>query len=25
VVWNNTAMAQKYQNEFDRLFGEAMD
>ena len=25
VVWNNTAMAQKYQTEFDRLFGEAMD
>ena len=25
VVWNNTAMAQRYQSEFDRLFSEAMD
>jgi len=25
VVWNNTAMAQKYLGEFDRLFGEAVD
>jgi phosphatidylserine/phosphatidylglycerophosphate/cardiolipin synthase-like enzyme len=25
VVWNNPAMAQKYTNEFDRLFAEAAD
>ena len=25
VVWNNVAMAGKYTNEFDRLFGEAAD
>ena len=25
VVWNNAAMAQKYQSEFDRLFGEALE
>jgi phosphatidylserine/phosphatidylglycerophosphate/cardiolipin synthase-like enzyme len=25
VVWNNTAMARKYQSEFDRLFNEAID